>query len=81
MGKITINLPDNIEKELRDYVREKYGDVKGALTLVIIEAIAEKISKEKRKLTLTLEIDDPEKIGFYSAYKEQEEMDRNGSKK
>ena len=81
MGKITINLPDNIERELRDYVRERYGDVKGALTLVIIEAIAEKISKEKKKLTLTLEIDDPEKIRFYSAYKEQEEMDRNEPKK
>ena len=41
MGKITIMLPDKVERELRVRVAEKYGGKKGALG----EAIADAVSK------------------------------------
>ena len=39
MGKLTIMLPDKLEKELRVKVAEKYGGKKGALGDAIAEAV------------------------------------------
>jgi len=39
MGKMTITLSDNLEKQLRDYVEQKYAGKKGALSIVVEEAL------------------------------------------
>ncbi len=39
MGKITIMLPDRVERELRVRVAEKFGGRKGALGDAIAEAV------------------------------------------
>ncbi len=39
MGKLTIMLPDKLEKDLRVKVAEKYGGKKGALGDAIAEAV------------------------------------------
>lgn len=46
MGRMTIVIPDRVEKELRVKVAEKYGGRKGALGDAIAEAI-QKWVKEK----------------------------------
>ena len=46
MGRMTIIIPDKIEKELRVKVAEKYGGKKGALGEAITDAI-QKWLKEK----------------------------------
>jgi hypothetical protein len=45
MGKITIMLPDKVEKELRVKVAEKYGGQKGALGEAVSEALQEWLKK------------------------------------
>ncbi|MEM3662561.1 MAG: ribbon-helix-helix domain-containing protein [Sulfolobales archaeon] len=44
MGKIIITLTDDLEKKLREYVKEKYGNKKGALSIVVEEAIKKYLS-------------------------------------
>lgn len=39
MGKITVTLSDDLEKKLRDYVKTKYAGKKGALSIVVEDAI------------------------------------------
>lgn len=46
MGKITIMLPDKLEKELRVKVAERYGGKKGALGDAIAVAVEEWLRKK-----------------------------------
>ncbi|MEM3104049.1 MAG: ribbon-helix-helix domain-containing protein [Candidatus Bathyarchaeia archaeon] len=37
-------MTDDLEKKLREYVKEKYGNKKGALSIVVEEAIKKYLS-------------------------------------
>jgi len=39
MGKIIITLTDELEKKLREYVKTRYSNKKGALSIVVEEAL------------------------------------------
>lgn len=39
MGRITVNLPDELEKMLRHRVIQKYGSKRGALSKAVVEAV------------------------------------------
>jgi len=39
MGKIIVTLTDEIEKKLRETVKTKYGNKRGALSIVVEEAL------------------------------------------
>lgn len=47
MGKITIQIPDTLDKEMRDYIESKYGGTRGYLGAFIIDSIREKLEREK----------------------------------
>lgn len=47
MGKITFSIPDELERDLRVFLGERYGDTRGALSTFLIDAIREKLEKEK----------------------------------
>jgi hypothetical protein len=47
MGRLTIVLPNDIDKKLRVKVAEKYGGKKGAIGLAIAEAVELWLQKEK----------------------------------
>lgn len=47
MARITIELPDELDKRLRIKVVEKYGSAKGSLGRAIQEAIRLWLEKEK----------------------------------
>ena len=46
MGKIIVTLTDDIEKKLREIVKTKYGNKKGALSIIVEEALKNYLSKE-----------------------------------
>jgi hypothetical protein len=46
MGKIIVTLTDDIEKKLREIVRTKYGNKKGALSIIVEEALKNYLAKE-----------------------------------
>ena len=46
MGKLTIMLPDDVEDELRDYIRSKFKRPFGKLSSVIAEAVKKKLEEE-----------------------------------
>jgi len=50
MGKITVNLNDDLERELREILAKKYGVKKGALGAAVNEAIRMWIAKAKADL-------------------------------
>jgi len=39
VGKITVTLSDELEKKLRDYVKTRYANKKGALSIIVEEAV------------------------------------------
>ena len=39
MGKMTITFSDDLERQLRDHVKQKYAGKKGALSIVVEEAV------------------------------------------
>jgi hypothetical protein len=39
MKKITISIPDDLDKHLRKYIESEYRGIKGALSIVGIKAI------------------------------------------
>jgi len=45
MGKIIVTLTDSIEKQLRELVRSKYENKKGALSIVVEEALKDYLTK------------------------------------
>lgn len=49
MGKITIQIPEDLEKEMRDYIAQRYGGVRGYLGGFIIDAIRDKLSREREE--------------------------------
>jgi hypothetical protein len=46
MGKIIVTLTDDIERKLREIVRVKYGNKKGALSIVVEEALKNYLVRE-----------------------------------
>ncbi|MFC1505440.1 ribbon-helix-helix domain-containing protein [Thermoproteota archaeon] len=47
MGRITVELPDELEKKLRFKTVDKFGGKKGDLSKAVEEAVKTWISKEK----------------------------------
>jgi len=47
MGKIIVTLTDDVEKKLREIVKTKYSNKKGALSIMVEEAIKSYFAKEK----------------------------------
>ena len=45
MGKIIVTLTDELERKLREHVRTRYGNKKGALSIVVEEAIKEYLNE------------------------------------
>jgi hypothetical protein len=48
MGKIIVTLTDDVEKKLRDIVRIKYGSKRGAMSIIVEEALKNYFVKENR---------------------------------
>lgn len=46
MGKIIVTLTDDIERKLREVVKTKYGNKKGALSIIVEEAIKRYLTEE-----------------------------------
>ena len=46
MGKIIVTLTDEIEKKLRDTVKTDYGNKRGALSIVVEEALKNYFAEE-----------------------------------
>lgn len=46
MGKIIVTLTDDVENKLRKIVRTKYGNKKGALSIIVEEALKNYLAKE-----------------------------------
>jgi hypothetical protein len=49
MGKIIVTLTNGLEKKLRDVAKTKYGNKRGALSIIVENALSEYLSKEKGK--------------------------------
>jgi len=47
MGKIIVTLTDNVENKLRNIVKNKYGNKKGALSIIVEEALKQYLSELK----------------------------------
>jgi hypothetical protein len=47
MGKVIVTLTDKIEKELREIVRTKYGNKRGALSIIVEEALKNYLPNQK----------------------------------
>jgi len=45
MGKIIVTLTDDVEKKLRDAVKTKYGNKRGAMSIIVEEALKEYFGK------------------------------------
>jgi len=46
VGKIIVTLTDEIEKKLREMVKVKYGNKRGALSIIVEEALKNYFAKE-----------------------------------
>ncbi len=46
MGKVIVTLTNDVEKKLRQIIKTKYNDKKGALSIVVEEALKDYISKQ-----------------------------------
>jgi hypothetical protein len=46
--KLTASIPDQLDKRLRDYTETKHQGVKGALSIVVIDAIEEYLKARAR---------------------------------
>ncbi len=49
MGRTTVDLPDDLEKEFRTEIAKKYGGEKGALKKSVREAIELWLKKERKE--------------------------------
>lgn len=47
MGKIIVTLTDDVEKKLRSVVKNKYSNKKGALSIVVEEALKNYLAEER----------------------------------
>jgi len=47
MGKIIVTLTDNVEKRLRSTARDKYGNKRGALSIIVEEALKKYLAEEQ----------------------------------
>ena len=48
MKKITLSIPDDLEKELRQYAEVHHGGMKGALSLTVMTALREYFAKHDK---------------------------------
>jgi metal-responsive CopG/Arc/MetJ family transcriptional regulator len=46
MGKIIVTLTDNLERKLRNTVKNKYGNKRGAMSIIVEEALKNYFEKE-----------------------------------
>jgi metal-responsive CopG/Arc/MetJ family transcriptional regulator len=46
MGKIIVTLTDDVEKKLRNAVKTKYGNKRGALSIIVEEALKEYLAEK-----------------------------------
>jgi len=46
MGKIIVTLTDDIEKKLRNVVKTKYGNKRGAMSIIVEEALKNYLTRE-----------------------------------
>ena len=46
-GKIIVTLTDDVEKRLRDTARTKYGNKRGALSIIVEEALKKHFAEER----------------------------------
>ena len=49
MRKITLSLPDNIEEELRRMAKTRYKGMKGALSIIMVDALELYFLEMKKK--------------------------------
>ena len=49
MGKLTIQIKNGLEAELREYIQARYGIQRGVLGAFISDSIREKLDREKAK--------------------------------
>lgn len=49
MGKITLSISDKTEAELRRVAQERYGGIKGALSIIVETALREYFEKLEKK--------------------------------
>lgn len=47
MGKIIVTLTDDIEKRLRTIVRVKFGNKRGAMSIIVEEALKKYLPEEE----------------------------------
>jgi hypothetical protein len=47
MGKVIVTLTDEVEKRLRNTARTKYGNKRGALSIIVEEALKKYLAEEK----------------------------------
>jgi hypothetical protein len=50
MKKITISIPDDLDKQLRRYIETEYRGLKGALSIVGIKAIEKYLEEVENSL-------------------------------
>ena len=53
MGKITVTLSDEVEEKLRDHVKTRYAGKKGALSIVVEEALRRYLALETSSHSVT----------------------------
>jgi len=46
MGKVIVTLTDNVERKLREVVKTKYGNKRGAMSIIVEEALKNYLAKE-----------------------------------
>lgn len=46
MKKLTVSIPDSLDDELRNHITEKYEDAKGAISIVVTQALREYLERE-----------------------------------
>lgn len=46
-GKIIVTLTDDVEKRLRNTARTKYGNKRGALSIIVEEALKKYLAEER----------------------------------
>ena len=49
MGKVIVTLTEETEKKLRDFVKTKYSNKRGALSIVVEEALKEYLREDPLK--------------------------------
>ena len=54
MGKIIVTLTDDVERKLREMIKTRYGNKKGALSIIVEEALKNYLAKKTKETEQTL---------------------------